>query len=178
MRINVVTIFPELLEAFFATGMLGVAKKKGLVAFRCVSPREFTSDAVAVGRHEARYWRVVPAAPPRGESLLLVLEFPQESLRVAAGGGAPYLLAAGTLVDEAGPDATLASVWSTLDPPAPAVPAATLGQRRELGGAAALVAPRVFPWRTAALWGVLLLGVLVVGTMAVRLAKEMQKPST
>jgi tRNA (guanine37-N1)-methyltransferase len=45
MRINVVTIFPELLEAFFATGMLGVAKKKGLVAFRCVSPREFTSDA-------------------------------------------------------------------------------------------------------------------------------------
>ena len=45
MRINVVTIFPEMMESFFATGMLGVAKKKGRVAFRAVSPREFTSDA-------------------------------------------------------------------------------------------------------------------------------------
>lgn len=45
MRINVVTIFPETMDAFFATGMLGVAKKKGRVAFRCVNPREFTSDA-------------------------------------------------------------------------------------------------------------------------------------
>lgn len=140
--------------------------------------REFTSDALAIGRQEARYWRIVPAAPPRGERLELVLEFPQERLRVAAGGGAPYLLAAGTLADEAGPDATLASVWSALDRPVADVPAATLGQRRELGGAGALVAPRVFPWRTAALWAVLILGVLVVGTMAVRLAREMQKPSS
>jgi tRNA (guanine37-N1)-methyltransferase len=45
MRINVVTIFPEMMESFFGTGMLGIAKKKGRVAFRCVSPREFTSDA-------------------------------------------------------------------------------------------------------------------------------------
>jgi len=45
MRINVVTIFPETMEAFFATGMLAVAKKKGRVAFRSLSPREFTSDA-------------------------------------------------------------------------------------------------------------------------------------
>jgi len=45
MRINVVTIFPETMETIFGTGMLGIAKKKGLVAFRTVSPREFTSDA-------------------------------------------------------------------------------------------------------------------------------------
>jgi tRNA (guanine37-N1)-methyltransferase len=45
MRINVVTIFPETMDAFFAAGMLSVAKKKGRVEFRSVSPREFTSDA-------------------------------------------------------------------------------------------------------------------------------------
>jgi len=45
MRIHVVTIFPETMDAFFAAGMLGIAKKKGLVEFRCISPREFTSDA-------------------------------------------------------------------------------------------------------------------------------------
>jgi hypothetical protein len=54
------------------------------------------------------------------------------------------------------------------------VPFATLGARRELGGAAALVAPRPFPWRTAALWAVLVVGVLVVATMAVRLARDMR----
>jgi hypothetical protein len=31
-----------------------------------------------------------------------------------------------------------------------------------------------FPWRTAALWTVLIGGVLVVGAMAVRLAREMR----
>ena len=45
MRINVVTIFPETMESFFGAGMLAVAKKKGLVAFRAVTPREFTNDA-------------------------------------------------------------------------------------------------------------------------------------
>ena len=44
MRINVVSIFPELMETIAGTGMLAVAAKKGLVEFRTVSPREFTSD--------------------------------------------------------------------------------------------------------------------------------------
>ena len=131
-----------------------------------------------VGRHEARYWRVIPAAPLRGQRFELELAFQQEQLRVAARGGAPYLLVAGTLADEAGPDATLSSVWSALDQTAVTVPFATLGARRELGGSAALVAPKVFPWRAAALWTVLVVGVLVVGAMAIRLAREMQRPST
>jgi hypothetical protein len=140
--------------------------------------REFASEPVKLGRQEARYWRIVPDAPLRGQRLELELSFQQEQLRVAARGGAPYQLVAGTLADEAGPDATLASVWSALDAPAVTVPLATLGARRELGGAGALVAPRVFPWRTAALWAVLVAGVLVVGAMAIRLAREMQKPSS
>jgi hypothetical protein len=140
--------------------------------------RELASEPVRVGRHEARYWRVIPAAPLRGQRFELELAFQQEQLRVAARGGAPYLLVAGTLADEAGPDATLSSVWSALDQTAVTVPFATLGARRELGGSAALVAPKVFPWRAAALWTVLVVGVLVVGAMAIRLAREMQRPST
>ncbi len=45
VRINVVTIFPETMDAVFAIGMLAVAAKKGLVEFRAKSPRDFTSDA-------------------------------------------------------------------------------------------------------------------------------------
>jgi hypothetical protein len=135
---------------------------------------EFASEPFAVRRREARYWRVVPTAPLRGQGVELELAFPQEHLRVAANGGAPYLLAAGTLVEEAGPDATLSSVWQQLEPSAGAVEVATLGQRRELGGAAALVPEWRFPWRAAALWTVLIGGVLVVGAMAVRLARDMR----
>lgn len=134
----------------------------------------FTSSPVNVGRSEARYWRVLPAESLRGAPPELVLEYGAERLRVAARGVPPYLLVAGTLSDEAGPDPTFAAVWSQL--PAAEVPVATLGARRELGGSAALVAPWRFPWRVAALWAVLGIGVLVVGFMAVRLAREMQSP--
>jgi hypothetical protein len=133
---------------------------------------ELASEPVTVGRQEARYWRVIPSAPLRGQTVELELTFPQEYLRVAANGGGPYLLAAGTLAEEAGPDATLASVFKQLEQSAAAVPLAALGERRELGGPAALVPEWRFPWRTAALWTVLIGGVLVVGAMAVRLARE------
>ena len=78
------------------------------------------------------------------------------------------------MADEAGPDSTLASVWATLEPPAESVPSATLGDRRELGGPDALVAAWRFPWLTASLWTVLIVGVLVVAAMAVRLAQDMR----
>jgi hypothetical protein len=140
--------------------------------------RELASVPLEVGRHEARYWRLVPSAPPRGERLELTLEYPQDRLRVATAGAGPYLLAAGTLAEEAGPDATLAEVWSRLEPPAERVPLAPLGARRELGGPDALNAERRFPWRTALLWTVLIGGVLVAAAMAVRLGREMRSQSS
>jgi tRNA (guanine37-N1)-methyltransferase len=45
VRINVVTIFPETVDAILATGMLAVARKKAKVEFRTLSPREFAPDA-------------------------------------------------------------------------------------------------------------------------------------
>jgi hypothetical protein len=139
--------------------------------------RAFASTPVAVGRRELRYWRVVPAAPLRETDVELALTFPQEYLRVGRRGGAPFLLAAGTRAEDAGPDSTFAAVWSEISPAPGGIPVAQLGTRRELGGAAVLVAPKVFPWRTTALWAVLVGGVVVVGVMAVRLAREMkQKP--
>lgn len=139
--------------------------------------RAFASTPVALARRELRYWRVTPSRGARPQGLELVLTSPQEYLRVSAGGASPFMLAAGTLAEEAGEDRTFAAVWRDLDPD-PEVPIAGLGVRRELGGANALRAPREFPWRAAVLWSVLVGGVLVVGFMAVRLAREMQhKPA-
>jgi tRNA (guanine37-N1)-methyltransferase len=44
MKINVVTIFPEVMESILSMGMLAIAAKKGIASYHCVSPREFTSD--------------------------------------------------------------------------------------------------------------------------------------
>ncbi|MDH3217236.1 MAG: tRNA (guanosine(37)-N1)-methyltransferase TrmD [Candidatus Krumholzibacteria bacterium] len=44
MRINVITIFPEVMGSILSMGMLGVARNKGLVEYRLVNPRDFTKD--------------------------------------------------------------------------------------------------------------------------------------
>jgi hypothetical protein len=135
--------------------------------------QSFASDAVAVGRREARYWRVATDERLASGRVALRLEFPLEHLRVSAAGAPPYLLAAGTLAPEAGPDATFAAVWRDL-PPRAAPPRVAVGSLRELGGAAALQAPHVFPWRTTLLWIVLGGGAFAVAWMAVRLARELK----
>jgi hypothetical protein len=137
---------------------------------------DFGGQRFASPAHEqqraARYWRVQPAVPVRNPGFALVLEYRQEYLRVAGRSSGPYLLVAGTLAAEAGPDAAFASVWRQMPAAAP-VPEARVGPRRELGGPAVLLVPRQFPWRLAALWAALAGGVLVVAWMAVRLAREM-----
>ena len=137
--------------------------------------QRFASAAYEQQR-SARYWRVQPAVPVRGAAFALVLEYRQEYLRVAGRSSGPYLLAAGTLAAEAGPDAAFASVWRQVSAAA-AVPEARVGARRELGGPAVLVVPQQFPWRLTALWAALAGGVLVVAWMAVRLAREMHTES-
>jgi tRNA (guanine37-N1)-methyltransferase len=84
MRINVVSIFPEMMDAIFATGMLAVAAKKGIVAYRVVSPRAFTSD----------FHRTVDDAPFGGGAGMVMMAPPiveaVESLAPAA--GSPVIL--------------------------------------------------------------------------------------
>ena len=44
VRIDVFTIFPQLIEGFAADGLLGKAQQKGLVSIRTHDPREFATD--------------------------------------------------------------------------------------------------------------------------------------
>ena len=65
----------------------------------------------------------------------------------------------------------LSQVWEQLDEER-AVTAAGLGTMNELGGEAAFIPAREFPWRSALLWSALSLGALAVGWMALRLGRE------
>ena len=73
--------------------------------------RRLASEPIAVGRRAARFWRVTPAEPAATAGVALRLEYPAEVLRVSLAGTPPYLLAAGTVSAEAGPDPTFESVW-------------------------------------------------------------------
>ena len=44
MRYEVITIFPELIQAAVQVGLLGKALSNGVATLECVSPRRFTSD--------------------------------------------------------------------------------------------------------------------------------------
>lgn len=66
MRICVVTLFPDLLESFFDTGILGKARARGLVTLSTVNPRDF-----AVDKH-----RSVDDAPFGGGSGMVMMPGP------------------------------------------------------------------------------------------------------
>ena len=102
------------------------------------------SPVVEVARRAARYWRVLPQRPLDEDTVELQLHYPQEFLRFAANGAAPYLLVGGGLSTEAGPDAVLGGIWDQLDE-AMSVSVAQLGAVMELGGEAAFLPPREFP---------------------------------
>lgn len=44
MKVNVITIFPEVMESIVSMGMLGVASRKSLAEYNVVNPRDFTTD--------------------------------------------------------------------------------------------------------------------------------------
>lgn len=45
MNINIITIFPEILETVFSMGIMGIAQKKSLVNYRVVNLRDFAKDS-------------------------------------------------------------------------------------------------------------------------------------
>ncbi len=82
------------------------------------------------------------------------------------------MLVGGTLLDEAGPDSTFASVMSALEPEQRRVQTASLSARVELGGAAVLEPGFEISWRTVLLWAALIAAVAIVASMAVKLARD------
>lgn len=95
MKINVISIFPEVMETILSMGMLGVADKKELVEFKVVDPRDFTED-----RH-----RTVDNEPYGGGGGMILMAPPivdaVESLAVAEGSPVVLLSPAGRQFDQA-----------------------------------------------------------------------------
>lgn len=145
-----------------------------------VDGRELRNAPRELPTTQSRWWRIElsppgvrdDAAPPQ-----LEVAWPPHELWFVTRGPGPYLLAWGSATAqpaEVALDAILPTTDGTVGEAARvAVATAALGARRTLGGESRRVAPPLpFPWRAALLWAVLALGVLVLGVMAWKLARE------
>jgi hypothetical protein len=130
---------------------------------------EQQSAALQVGPDTDRYWRArilgtgdSPQAPLR-----LHVEWIPNEVTFLAQGHAPFLLAYGNASANRA-EADLSHLPSTLE-----IAPATLGASQVSGGATRLIAkPAPFPRMRVALWGVLLLAVVLLSWMAYRISKE------
>ncbi len=104
MKVNVITIFPEVMGGILSMGMLGIAAKKSLVAYNVMNLRDFTKD-----KH-----RTVDDGPYGGGGGMILMAPPVvdavESLHLAAGSPVILLSPAGKRFDQA-----LAHEYSTRD---------------------------------------------------------------
>jgi len=95
MKINVITIFPEVMGGILSMGMLGIAAKKSLVAYNVVNLRDFTKD-----KH-----RTVDDGPYGGGGGMILMAPPVvdavESLGLAAASPVVLLSPAGKRFDQA-----------------------------------------------------------------------------
>ena len=82
LLVNVVTLFPELFEAPFATSIMGRAGKAGLVRYRTVNLRDYTHD-----RH-----KTVDDAPYGGGAGMVLKPEPFYEALDELGAGAPIVL--------------------------------------------------------------------------------------
>lgn len=129
-----------------------------------------------------RYWWLQITGGDRGETdraPTLELGWTPHTLTFVAQGEPPFTLAYGSAqVEPSGrPVATLLKTLGDAET-RPLIKVAQAGREHTLGGAEQLRPPPApVPWKQMLLWGVLLLGVAVLGTMVQRLYRQLNKMS-
>ncbi|GAB1594348.1 DUF3999 family protein [Lysobacter claricitrinus] len=114
-----------------------------------------------------RYWRLVPQGA--GDAPTLKLGYLPERVTFVAGGRPPYALVAGSRRQRRESRPVQVALRDAAGAPA----LARLGPSAQRAGDAALAPVR--DWKTWGLWAVLGLGVLAVGTFALRVLREPQR---
>jgi hypothetical protein len=143
---------------------------------------ELRGPTLDLARHNDRYYELRVAATGggvgHGKPLLATYHAPDQLLVLRRGNG-PFTLAYGRYET---PSARFEAddILSLLPREAAAVPSATLGERKTLGGPERLVPPPppppALPYKTYAIWAVLILGVALLGALAVQLARTNNPP--
>jgi Protein of unknown function (DUF3999) len=130
---------------------------------------EQQNSALEVSPDTDRYWRarIIGAGNPPQSPLRLHVEWIPNDVTFLAQGHAPFLLAYGN-ASASRAETDLSHLPNTLE-----IAPATLGPAQVSGGATRLIAtPAPFPRMRVALWGALLLAVVVLSWMAYRISRD------
>jgi hypothetical protein len=132
---------------------------------------ELRNEPIDIATDSDRYWLARTgdrSGASTAKPLRLQVAWTPSDVEFLARGAGPFMLAYGSALAPAA-ETDLSSM-----PAAVVVMRATLGARRELGGAARLAQPAPeFPWKRVVLWAVLALSVCLLAWMAYRLSKDM-----
>ncbi len=148
------------------------------VAYRLVAAGgEVTNAPFAVGRRQARHWRL--QVSPGGGGLgagapQLVAQWVPHDVVFAARGTAPFELVYGSASATAAA-VPLSSFTSAQDDNRSLQLAVARAGEEVVAGGTARIDRKPFAWRTIVLWGVLILAVVVLAWMALRLSRQMAK---
>ena len=133
-----------------------------------------SSDPLKFASPYHRYWRVEMLGDPPDATPQLNVGWAPDRLIFATQGQGPYTLAYGR-ADTPGRQWPMRDLLHRLDPDQVIddLPMARLAAPETLGGPARLEpAPEPVDWQTVMLWAVLVAGVLVIGTLAIRLLRQ------
>lgn len=140
---------------------------------------ELESATATLAQSTDRYWRLQVAQDGGGLGNGLPelrIGWQPHRLHFVARGEAPFMLAYGAIEVDALPDTGTQLIQELLNSREETlIKAARHGESYILGGPARLqAAPEPLPWRRWLLWGVLLLGVLLLAAMAWQLSRQLQ----
>jgi hypothetical protein len=143
---------------------------------------EVASGWVPIDLDTDRYWLVKidrGGGLGTGTPKLTLGWVPHELVFIARGSG-PFQLAYGSataLPDESPVESILAEIAKPGDGKSlVTIVTATLAPQVVLGGEERRFAPHLFPWKSVSLWAALAIGVILLAWMAMRLARETNKP--
>jgi len=147
-----------------------------------IDESSLVQDTISVGPVSDRFWRVEifdVASADSGSIPVLELGWtPYELLFVARGEG-PFVLAYGSArLGEEAPSGNFPALLSNLmkEDTDGLLKTAAPGEKIELGGAGQLVPePPPLPWKKWLLWGMLVIGVVIIAWMAISLIKGIAK---
>lgn len=146
-----------------------------------IDKSSLVQDTLSVGPVSDRFWRVKIFDASADSNSIPVFELgwtPQELLFLARGEG-PFVLAYGSArLSENAPSGSFPALLSNVmeEGGGSLLKTATPGERIELGGAGQLVPePPPLPWKKWLLWGMLVIGVVIIAWMAISLGRGMGK---
>ena len=172
------TLIDVIIESRAGNDLPWVKRLNGVFYKLYFEELELTGKPVTVSSNKDRYWQIRFQSTDGIGNVEPVLKYAWRPnyLYFLARGNAPYILAVGNANTNIN-NHVASRLMNVLnqDVGNEMVGLAKVGKEIILKGDSALVMQKTLPWQRIALWGILIVGVIVIATMVIRLARNMEK---